>query len=95
MDLTSQKSQTPSYNGEMTSYYWPNKMSATMTSGFGGAASSQYIIPHVRLNRDHREKKKLSLYLNDSTHLNPSDPNTMIDQGQVRNSPYNMDIEGH
>jgi hypothetical protein len=28
--------------------------------------------------------------MNDSTHLNPSDPNSMFDQGETRNCVYNM-----
>lgn len=52
-------------------------------------------MPFQRNNRDYRDKKKLSLYLNDSSHANPSDPNSMRDQGQIRNSPYNFDIQAY
>lgn len=72
------------YTEEMSSYYWPNQMAATLSSassGDRGVTSSQYIMPFVRNNRDHRDRKKMKMYLNDSTHLNPSDPNTMRDQG--------------
>jgi hypothetical protein len=86
-------SPTMSYKDEMTSYFFPN---GTMGS-FGGSAasSSQYIMPFTRMNRDYRDKKKLNLYVNDSSHSNPSDPNTMKDQGQVRNAPYTFDIQGY
>jgi hypothetical protein len=71
----------------MSSYFFPNK-----TMGSFGASSTQYIMPFTRMNRDYRDKKKLNLYVNDSTHSNPSDPNTLKDQGQVRNAPYTFDI---
>lgn len=82
-----QTSLTPSssYKHEMQSYFFPNKT----------ASSSQYIMPFTRMNRDYRDKKKLNIYVNDSSHVNPSDPNTMRDQGQVRNSPYAFDIHGY
>jgi hypothetical protein len=77
-------SQTPlSYKDEMTSYFWTNKMASIPFRGgaAGKASSSQYIMPFVRHNRDYRDKKNLQIYVNDSSHKNPSDPNTMMDQG--------------
>jgi len=62
------------YKEEMSSYFFPNK-----TTGSFGASSSQYIMPFTRMNRDYRDKKKLNLYVNDSSHSNPSDPNTLRD----------------
>lgn len=82
------------YEGEMKSYYWPNKMNAEMTrysGSLGRATSSQFIMPFVRHNRDYRDHKNLQVYVNDSTHVNPSDPNSMRDQGQARNAPYNIE----
>lgn len=85
------------YYNEMSSHFFPTKMSQTMTSGFGGpkASASQYIMPFTRVNRDYRDKKNLNLYLNDSTYLNPSDPNSMRDQGIIRNAPYNVDTKAY
>jgi hypothetical protein len=57
----------------------------------GRATSSQFIIPYVRHNRDYRDKKNLGLYVNDSSYNNPSDPNSMRDQGIVRNAPYHIE----
>jgi hypothetical protein len=84
------------YEGEMKSYYWPNKMNADMmqtrySGSLGRATSSQFIMPFVRHNRDYRDHKNLQVYVNDSTHVNPSDPNSMRDQGQARNAPYNIE----
>jgi hypothetical protein len=33
--------------------------------------------------------------MNDSSHNNPSDPNSMRDQGQVRNAPYHIESIAH
>lgn len=33
-------------------------------------------------------------YFNDGTATNPSDPNTMFNQGEVRNSVFNIPIRG-
>lgn len=79
------------YKEEMSSYFFPNK---TMGS-FGATSSSQYIMPFTRMNRDYRDKKQLNLYVNDSSHSNPSDPNSLKDQGQVRNAPYTFDIQAY
>ncbi|CDW78824.1 UNKNOWN [Stylonychia lemnae] len=67
----------------------------TMQSFHGGSTascwcSSNYITPFTRLNRDQRDKKQYGFYLNDSTYNNASDPNSMRDQGMVRNAPYNI-----
>lgn len=35
----------------------------------------------------------MGVYINDSTYLNASDPNSMRDQGQVRNAPYNFNMD--
>ena len=78
---------TPSmYGHEMTSYYQPTKVSGALagtrySGSVGRATSSQFIIPYVRNNRDYRIRKNLGLYMNDSSHNNPSDPNSMRDQG--------------
>ena len=36
----------------------------------------------------------MSAFLNDSTYLVASDPNTMRDQGQTRNALYNIKLDG-
>ena len=89
---------TPSmYKNEMTSYYQPTKTSGSMmdnlrfSGSVGRATSSQFIIPFVRHNRDYRIKKNLGVYVNDSSYNNPSDPNSMRDQGIVRNAPYHIE----
>jgi hypothetical protein len=89
---------TPSmYKNEMTSYYQPTKTGGSMmdntrfSGSVGRATSSQFIIPFVRHNRDYRIKKNLGVYINDSSHNNPSDPNSMRDQGIVRNAPYHIE----
>ena len=90
---TSFSPKTSDYRKEMTSDYW----SQSLTGGFGlkGAASTQYIMPYVRNNRDYRDRKQMEVYVNDSTHSNPSDPNTMTDQGQIRNAPYTLDTRAY
>ena len=60
-------------------------------SSAGRATASNFIMPFVRHNRDYKDHKNLNVYVNDSTHINPSDPNSMRDQGQARNAPYNID----
>jgi hypothetical protein len=55
------------------------------------ASSTHYIMPFTRVNRDYRDRKKLTVYVNDSSYSNPSDPNSMTDQGQIRNAPYAID----
>ena len=89
-----------SYKAEMTSNYWPKNMSVTRSTGFSnagikGADQTQYIMPFVRMNKEHRDNKNRTLYMNDSSHLNPGDPNSMRDQGQIRNAPYNIDTRGY
>ena len=59
----------------------------TATSCF---CNSNYVAPYLRYNRDYRELKRLGFYFNDSTYLNASDPNSMRDQGMVRNAEYNI-----
>jgi hypothetical protein len=66
-------------------------MRSTYSGSLGRTTSSQYIMPFVRHNRDYRDHKNLQVYVNDSTHINPSDPNSMRDQGQARNAPYNIE----
>ena len=61
-----------------------------LSGSVGRSTSSQFIMPFVRHNRDYRDHKNLGVYVNDSTHINPSDPNSMRDQGQARNAPYNI-----
>ena len=69
-----------------------NKTNTTMKStGSGGAT---YIAPYIRHNRDSRDIKKMSAFINDSTYLVASDPNTMRDQGSTRNAIYNIKVEG-
>jgi hypothetical protein len=41
--------------------------------------STNFISPYVRLNKDIRDVKKLSGYINDSSYINASDPNSMRD----------------
>ncbi len=64
-----------SYKFEKSSSYWPTVAENSAVS------TSQFIMPYTRINRDYRDRKKLGVYLNDSTHINPSDPNSMRDQG--------------
>ena len=45
----------------------------------------------MRHNRQYRDKKNLGLYVNDSSYNNPSDPNSMRDQGIIRNAPYHIE----
>lgn len=82
------------YGQEMTSTFW-TKASAlsTQESMTGGAATSQYVIPHLRTNRNYRDRMRSDVYQIDSTSQNPSDPNSMMDQGPVRNSPYVIETE--
>ena len=88
---------TSSYKDEMTSYFFTRDPKNQTQGNFsvGRAGATNYIVPFQRNNRDYRDKKNLTLYLNDSTHANPSDPNSMKDQGQVRNAPYNFDIQAY
>jgi hypothetical protein len=64
-----------------------------MSSLYGGSHSnksgfckSNYIAPFVRMNRDQRDLKRIGGYFNDSTYINASDPNSMRDQGMIRNA---------
>lgn len=58
------------------------------------SAGVSYIAPYVRHNRDYRDIKKMSAFINDSTYLVASNPNTMRDQGGTRNAIYNIKLEG-
>jgi hypothetical protein len=74
------------YLSEMSlSHYYPE--------GKTSAGSTQYIMPFVRSNRHYRDRKKMTVYVNDSSYSNPSDPNSMTDQGQIRNAPYAIDTD--
>ena len=52
--------------------------------------NSSFPIPFTRLNVGERSLKNMPGYMNDGTGLNISDPNSMIDQGPVRNAEYNF-----
>lgn len=96
LELTSMPPEEGMYYEEMRSYYSPNKMTSKLgdfsrySGSVGRATSTQFIMPYVKHNRDYRDHKNLGLYINDGTSLNPSDPNSMRDQGQARNAPYNI-----
>jgi hypothetical protein len=63
---------------------------------YGGSScycNSSYVAPFTRVNRDQRDLKTMGVFMNDSTYLNASDPNSMRDQGMVRNAPYRVNVE--
>lgn len=51
---------------------------------------TSYPIPFTRMNVDQWQLRVMNGYISDATHLNPSDPNSMVDQGRVRNCTYNF-----
>lgn len=65
----------------------------TQSSNANCQLVSSYPVPFSRHNQDFRKVKQSLGYFNDSTHINPSDPNSMIDQGIVRNAVYNFSID--
>lgn len=58
-------------DGTLSSFYGKSNASCF--------CQSNYIIPFTRLNRDRRDLKKIGAFLNDSTYINASDPNSMRD----------------
>lgn len=52
--------------------------------------TANHVIPFHRINRDRIALKKMGFFLNDSTYSNACDPNSMRDQGRVRNAEYNF-----
>jgi hypothetical protein len=90
---------TKHYREEMTSSFWTKASQSTsgsLTASNGdGVAASQYVIPHLRTNRNYRERMRSEVYQIDSTYQNPSDPNSMMDQGPVRNSHYVIETNNH
>ena len=48
------------------------------------------MVPFHRVNRDRLSLKKMGFFINDSTYSNACDPNSMRDQGGVRNAEYNF-----
>jgi hypothetical protein len=52
--------------------------------------NANHVIPFQRVNRDRIALKKMGFILNDSTYSNACDPNSMRDQGMVRNAEYNF-----
>lgn len=65
-------------------------MGSTIFSGSNMSSNTGYIAPFTRLNKDQNELKKNNMFMNNSTYLNASNPNSMRDQGQVRNAVYNF-----
>merc|ERR1711990_481249 len=55
---------------------------------------SSYPVPFRRINREQRWLKQNQAFMSDATALNPSDPNSMFDQGETRNCVYNMEFFG-
>ena len=53
---------------------------------------ASYPVPYTRLNQDHKARKTMQGFMNDSTLTNPSDPNTMQNVGYFRNSVYNAKV---
>jgi len=46
--------------------------------------------PYVRLNQEAYNLKKMGGYINDSSYSNACDPNSMRDQGGLRNATYHI-----
>ena len=55
---------------------------------------SSYPVPFHRRNHAQSQVKNAVGFMSDGTGLNPSDPNSMIDQGHTRNSVYNIPVKG-
>ena len=53
---------------------------------------SSYPVPFVRMNLDHKARKTMGGYLNDSTGVNPCDPSSLTNVGQLRNAVYNVKV---
>lgn len=49
--------------------------------------------PYVRINREAFDVKKMGGFINDSSYSNACDPNSMRDQGCIRNAIYHLSIK--
>jgi hypothetical protein len=58
------------------------------------ALTPSYPAPYHQRNMPQAMLKQSIGYINDGTASNPSDPNTMQNQGTVRNSIFNIPIKG-
>lgn len=62
------------------------------TKGKEGHLAPSYPMPFKRLNIDYKTRKMMKGYMNDGTGINPSDPNSMFDNGPLNNAVCNIKI---
>lgn len=58
-----------------------------------GTVAPSYPVPFQRINHDQNLKTHSIGFMNDSTYLVASDPNSMVNQGRTRNVVYNVTYE--
>lgn len=75
--------------GYRTGSTWLSK-----TTAVNSQLDSSYPVPFRRINQNQRWVKQNKAYMSDATHSNPSDPNSMFDQGETRNCVYNVKFYG-
>lgn len=77
--------------------FWLNQSGNSLTQDYNSVVEDflkhPKVLQYARLNSGQQETKEINSRMLDSTYVNASDPNSMRDQGQVRNAVYSFQVE--